>query len=521
MADLDPSPAQPVQLPQRGPWRARAAAWVARARKPVIAVAAVGTVLSGLVGYWTTWRAVKSGSTTTVATPAPTVGQNTVAVLPFAHGGDDKTSEPFADGVTEELIDVLSRVKGLRVTPRISSFALKGKSMPATEVARQLGVAHLVDGSVRRTGERVRMTAQLVRAADGQVVWSRSFDRELKDVLAAQAEMAIGIASSLVPSLDPMVGLSSSGTQSPEAWRAYLEVRQLPIEQREAAYLRVLAIDPKFARIHTELAFDFLRLGFEGKLPRTSARDKMIRHLEQALRVDPRDEHAWGLMGAATKLVDDVEGLRVVVRRAIEADPTGASGRGWLATQHLLDGDISAALPLSKQVADRLPLVDWARVGYAQSLRFAHRPAQALEAADQALALDPDNREAQEERLRCLLLLGRREEALRIARERNMHTILLRYGTPEDQIALSRRTDLNPHASAWQQFVAGRPDAVVEHLAAAHSSDFEGRAPVLFEPEYDPVRELPSFKAWLAKHRLTEAHERAQAWRAANPVPRN
>lgn len=102
-----------------------------------------------------------------------------------------------------------------------------------------------------------------------------------------------------------------------------------------------------------------------------------------------------------------------------------------------------------------------------------------------------------------------------------MHTILLRFGTPEDKAALSQRKDLDPHAAAWQQFVAGRPDAVVEHLEADHSTDLQQRARVLFEPEYDPVRELPSFRAWLARHKLTDGHERAQAWRAANPVSRN
>jgi adenylate cyclase len=521
MADPDPAAAPPADLPPRGSRRARAVAWIGRARKPVIAVAAVGTVLSGLVGYWTAWRAVHGGGAATVAASSPSGPQKTVAVLPFTNVGDDRANEPFADGVTEELIDVLSRVQGLRVTPRISSFSLKGKSVPAAEAAHQLGVSYLVDGSVRRAGERVRISAQLVSAADGRVVWSRTFDREFKDALAAQAEIAIGIASSLVPSLDPSAGMYSSGTNSPEAWQAYLEAKQLPIEQREAAYLRVLAIDPKFVRIHTELAIDFLQMGFRGKLPRPAAHDKMIQHLEQALRVDPRDDSAWGLMGAAARLVDDVDELRRVVRRAIEADPNGSSGRGWLAELKLLDGDSSAALPLYKQLAEHLPLVDFARIHYVESLRFAHRPLQALEAAEQALALDPESRWGQDQKVRCLLLLGRRDEALALARERSMHTILLRFGTPEDQVALSQRQDLNPHAVAWQQFVAGRADAVVEHLEVDHSSDLQERARVLFEPEYDPVRELPSFKAWLAKHRLTEGHERAQAWRAANPVPRN
>jgi hypothetical protein len=102
-----------------------------------------------------------------------------------------------------------------------------------------------------------------------------------------------------------------------------------------------------------------------------------------------------------------------------------------------------------------------------------------------------------------------------------MNTMLLRFGTPEDKAALLRRQGLSPHAAAWQAFALERPDVVVEHLEAEHSDDIQARNRVLFDSEYDPVRGLPSFKAWLAKHKLTEAHERAQAWRAANPVRPN
>jgi TolB-like protein/tetratricopeptide (TPR) repeat protein len=514
-----PLPGPPEGLPPRT-WRLRLLGWLARAKRPLLAVAAAGTVLSGLVGYWTTWRAVRGGTPQELAVAKPGGALTTVAVMPFANLGDDKADEHFADGVTDELIHLLTRVRGLRVAPRLSSFYFKDKSVAATEAARQLGVAYLVDGSVRRSGGRVRITAQLVAAADGRVVWSRSHDRVFEEVLAAQSEIAIGIAGSLMPAIDPELGLSGSGTANPRAWQAYLEARRLPAGTREAAYRSVLALDPKFARVHTALAEDVLASASSGRLPPRAVHDRMTKHLEEALRIDPRDDHAWGLMGAAAQLVDDVAALREVARRALETDRDSAAGSGWLAEVKLLEGDIGAALPLLRLMAERLPLVDWARNHHVQALRLANRPAEALEAAEQALALDPENAWAQGEKVRSMLALGRLDEALALARQRNMHTILIRYGTADDLAALQQRKDLDAHAQAWLRFAAGHPESVVEHLEAAHSS-IQARNRVIFDPEYDPLRGLASFKTWLAAHGLTEAHERALAWRAANPVRRN
>lgn len=182
---------------------------------------------------------------------------------------------------------------------------------------------------------------------------------------------------------------------------------------------------------------------------------------------------------------------------------------------------MSGALAAFKRSSEHLPLVLWSRRQYAEALRLANQPAQALQEAEKTLALDPNHLPALAEKARNLLMLGRRDEALSLARERNLRNLLIRFGTPEDQAALLQRKDVMPHGAAWQQFALGRPDAVVEHLEAEHTDDIQERNRVLFNSEYDPVRELPSFKAWLARHKLTEAHERAQAWRAANPVKRN
>lgn len=446
--------------------------------------------------------------------------RQTVAVMPFVHLGTDKADEVFADGVTDELIGLLSRVRGLRVPPRTSSFHFKNKTVAPAEAARLLGVRHLVEGSVRRAGDRVRLSAQLVHAADGKVLWSRVFDREFKDVLAVQAEIALDIARNLAISLDGSAGLGGPTTNNPEAWQAFLEAQRLPAGQRMAAFERVLTMDPTFARAHAAIAQELLGMGFSGKLPRAQASERMTHHLEMALRIDPRYDHALGLLGAAARLVDDLPALQRAAQRALEVNPDSAAGHSWTAELKLQAGDMAAALPRFQHKAEHLPLITWARHSYVRALRLANRPAQALQEVELGLALNPNASELLSEKAHSLLLLGRRDEGLRLARERDLATLLMRYGTPEDQAAMRQRKDLNTHDAAWQQYLLGRPDAVAEHLAAEHADDIQARAPVLFDAEYDPVRELPSFKAWLARHGLTDAHARAQAWRVANPVQR-
>ena len=482
-----------------------------------------GVVLVGLLGAWLggLWPGVRSPLARAPAAADASADRKTVAVLPFANVGDDKANEFLTDGVTDELIDLLSRVQGLRVTGRESSFYFKGKQLPMPEVARQLGVTYLVGGSVRRDGARVRISAQLVNAADGAVLWSRSSDREFKDVLSTQAEIALGIAGRLTQSLDSSASFGGRSTTNPEAWTAFLVAQRLPQGERTPAYERVLALDPNFARAHAALAFEALAMGFRGKLSRPEASRRAVEHLQNALRIDPEYDHAYGLLGASARMVDDMEALRRHAQRALEVNRDSAAGHGWTAELKLLDGDVSGALVGFKRLAEALPLVVWARAHYAEALRFANQPARALQEAEQTLALDPDYAPALNEKVHDLLTLGRRDEALRLARERNLITMLMRFGTPEDQAYMLQRTGLSAHEAAWQAYGVGRPDAVVEHLEAEHSGDIRERNRVLFDAEYDPVRGLPSFKAWLAKHELTQAHERAQAWRAANPARTN
>src|SRR5207245_10849594 len=155
---------------------------------------AVLVILALLAGWWFMQRSNKNQqpaathAVPTAATNAP--DQKSVAVLPFVNLSDDKGSEYFSDGVSEELLTVLQKILGMHVAARTSAFSFKGKNATAQEIGQKLGVAHLVDGSVRKSGDNVRIAARITRADTGEQLWSANYTRELRDVFAVETELA-------------------------------------------------------------------------------------------------------------------------------------------------------------------------------------------------------------------------------------------------------------------------------------------------------------------------------------------
>ena len=204
----------------------------------------------------------------TVPAPAvPKPDNNSVAVLPFTNLSDDKANEYFSDGVSEELLTVLQKIPGLRVAARMSAFSFKGKNSTAQEIGEKLGVANLVEGSVRKSGKTVRITARLTRAATGEQLWSDSYSRDLKDVFAVQSELARTIVEQLRGQLGGAMNASAKaelkaqvqaaakgGTKNPEAYELYLQGKSFlnqfspDTAVRAADFLqRAVALDPSFA----------------------------------------------------------------------------------------------------------------------------------------------------------------------------------------------------------------------------------------------------------------------------------
>lgn len=180
-----------------------------------------------------------------------------IAVLPFVNMSSDASNEAFADGISEELLNVLVKVPGLGVASRTSSFAFKGKETGAGEIAKQLAVSYILEGSVRKAGDKVRITAQLIDAVHDRHLWSETYDRQLTDIFAVQGEIANAIAAALRGSLEPAkatpVVQVQADTENMQAYELYLKARENFIARRELPetvkmFEQVVALDPKFAR---------------------------------------------------------------------------------------------------------------------------------------------------------------------------------------------------------------------------------------------------------------------------------
>ena len=186
------------------------------------------------------------------ATSLADIPEKSIAVLPFVNMSEDKANDYFSDGISEELLNLLAKIPQLKVTARVSSFSFKGKELDIPEIARRLHVAHVLEGSVRKAGDQVRITAQLIHAADGFHMWSETYDRKLDDIFKIQDEVAGKVVKELkVTLLEPQ---PKARTTDPKAYALYLQAKELArhmnaeaFEQSDALYHQVLEIDPRYA----------------------------------------------------------------------------------------------------------------------------------------------------------------------------------------------------------------------------------------------------------------------------------
>jgi TolB-like protein len=240
--------AQPVATPAARPSR----------RFGILATALSALLIVAAIVFWTVTRTGGEPTLrpTTEAAPSAnaTTGPVTLAVLPFADLSPEGDQEYFSDGLSEELLNVLAQIRELRVAGRTSSFAFKGRNEDLRSIAEQLGVANLLEGSVRKSGNRLRITAQLISAADGYHLWSQTYDRELDDVFAVQEEIAMAVADALSIALGVGDVLRVGGTRDVTAYDIYLQGRAAGNESTAAGIQRsrdlltqATARDPQFA----------------------------------------------------------------------------------------------------------------------------------------------------------------------------------------------------------------------------------------------------------------------------------
>jgi TolB-like protein len=282
-------------------------------------------------------------------TAAAAAIDKSIAVLPFVNMSADPDNEYFSDGIAEEILNVLARIPELKVAARTSAFAYKGTNVNITDIGRDLRVSHVLEGSVRKSGDEVRVTAQLIRADNGYHLWSETYDRQLVNIFAIQDEIATSIADALKVTLDIDGGTAGNltGTTNTDAYDAYLKgINQWHLRTGESLYNSIrlfeeaIALDPQFARAHAGLALTYAVIMDYTEMPPDQARARARQAAEAALAIDP------GLVEAATALIYTVDDLEVQLQyaeQAIALNPSFATAHQWYATTLQLLGQLDAA----------------------------------------------------------------------------------------------------------------------------------------------------------------------------------
>jgi len=354
----------------------------------------------------------------------PTADQKSVAVLAFANLSDDKNNEYFSDGISEELLNVLAKVPGLKVSARTSAFYFKGKEVPVPEIAKQLGVAYVVEGSVRKQGDKVRITAQLIKAADGFHVWSDTFTRDLKDIFAVQDEIAGLIAQNLKLGMGLAVPAVRRAV-NPEAHRLLLEGRYFwnlrtreGFDRAEAAFTKAIELDPQFAQAYAGLAdVRWVRTVYA-----SYSGDNFVLTVdpvaasERAQALDPTLAEAYPAVGAKLQWTGRTGEAGQQFKKAIALNPNYALAHHWYSLVLEGQGRLDEALAEIDQAIQLDPLSVAALSTRLRFLLMAGRVPEALTVVEKMQALRPAFFLYIGVRAQALLAAGRRDEALAAAR---------------------------------------------------------------------------------------------------------
>jgi TolB-like protein/class 3 adenylate cyclase/Flp pilus assembly protein TadD len=484
-----------------------------RPRTTAIAVAAVAVLALGLLGLYYG----------TNDTPSAAAATASVAVLPFANASPDPADEYFSDGLTDELISALAEIDDLRVPGRTSSFAFKGRPQDIRTIARELVVAHVVEGSVRRSGDRLRIDARLVNAENGYEVWSETYDRSVADALEIQVAIARSIAAALqVQLLERSIGPRTDRSPAPEAYDAYLRglhASHAPTEEgvRESVehYLRAIEIDPQFAQAHAGLAIAYHGLGARYGTDRRILLPLGKASAERAMAIDDAlaDSHLALALGKAW-WDRDYEGAERAFRRALELRPGFAAAHQSIAGFLVYMGRCEEGLASVRRAVTLEPLSTLYATDHGAMTMFCRRYEEAVAIFLRTLERNPEETRAWLLLGRTLTLLERFDEAAEaFARAEGLpghEAAKVAWGggylaaagrRAEAEARLARLEELGKNQGVRQTDIAalevalGRLEPAIERIERAERERNLDPVPLQLDPGLDPLRADPRFHA--------------------------
>ena len=468
---------------------------------------------------------------TTTATPAAAISDKSIAVLPFVDMSEKHDQEYFSDGLSEELIDHLTHIADLKVIARTSSFAFKGKNEDMRSIATKLGVANLLEGSVRKSGGTLRITAQLIRASDGVHRWSEIYDRKLNDIFKVQDEISTTVAKALNAALNlaPAAVGPHAGVTNVEAYNLVLKGNYLYLRNHEGdnaqailQFQQAINLDPRYAVAWARMARVYAWQGYAGELNGAEAAFRGRDAVQRALAIDPNCAEAYHALGNIFRLVvGDWAAAKSEYARAVALDPQGEIGKlaqeDTLILKASMSGKYGELIDYERRALERSPLDTDVMFDQAYYKQLNGQLAESAAAARKLLDLNPAYATEQALYGMTLLLIGKNAEALEAAKKESddaskFVTLACVYW------AMGRRTesdsalgalergfaDRNAYGIAQVHAYRGETDVAFVWLDRAYEQLRATLIDIKSDPLFRNLRADPRFNAFLRKAMLIE-----------------
>jgi len=455
-----------------------------------------------------------------------------IAVLPLENLSGDPEQEYFADGMTEALITDLSKIGALKVISRTSAMRYKGSDKPLPDIARELGVDAVVEGSVLRVEDRVRITAQLIEAATDQHLWAESYERDLRDVLALQSEVARTIAKEIQITLTPQeeARLASARPVDPEAYETYLLGRSYwnkhgEEDQKKAVeyFERAIDQDPDYATAYSGLADAYTMLGFWGIIPPAEAIPKARAAVQRALELDDTLAEAHTPLGLIKFHFDwEWSAAEAEFRRALELNPSYALAHDWYAVYLAAVGRLDEALAEMERAKELDPLSVRINSALAFQFRLSRQYDRSIEQAQKTLEMDPGHWLAQEALATAYRAKGLDEQVVHEAYRKQyvlagdserVEAMDRGYAESGPQgavceaaemlVARSKLRYVSSRDIALSYVFCGKKDEAFYWLERAYG-ERDPSLPLLGDPAWDPIRSDPRFQDLLRRMNFPE-----------------
>ena len=492
----------------------------------VLTAALIGAVIYIGISHRPTpaGRAIASNPSLTGTTTSPTIPDQSIAVLPFTDLSEKKDQQYFSDGLSEELIDLLTQIPELKVAARTSSFSFRDRPVTVADIARTLGVANVLEGSVRKSGNMIRITAQLVRADNGYHLWSSTYDRDMQDVFQVQDDIARVVVDKLKVTLANSIPAPAARTANTEAHNLLLQGNFALQSDTDAGtamalkfFRQAIDIDPEYAPAWNGAGYAEFRRGSNGYERSIGAFQNAEHSARRAIELDPALADAYALLASIQTLRFDWQGADESRAKALHLNPGNGNALLNQAVQTLITGNQSEAIAQMQVALDRDPLNMLNRRYAGRLFFYAGRLDESERLLRQILAVNPNYSAAHYELGRVLLVRGDAEDAL-AEFQAETNPDWRAFGLPLGYYSVNRKADAD---TALNKLLArsedsefqiaetyawfGNTDKAFEFLNKAVTSD-PGIIWIRYDPLLDRLQGDPRYQAILKRINLPSSY---------------